>query len=145
MSFSKKDSLSRAFKWRRHWDCLDLFALNVSSCFACVISLLGKSTPHSAHRSLEPIKVLAHLWVLFPSVFQQKDSLSRAFKWRRHWDCLDLFALNVSSCFACVISLLGKSTPHSAHRSLEPIKVLAHLWVLFPSVFQQKRLSFESL
>ena len=35
-------------------------------------------------------------------------------------DCLDLFALNVSTCFACRFSIFDKSTPHSAHRSLEP-------------------------
>ena len=34
--------------------------------------------------------------------------------------CLDLFALNVSTCFACRFSIFGKSSPHSAHRSLEP-------------------------
>ena len=38
---------------------------------------------------------------------------------RKRRDCLDLFALNVSTCFATEFSTLCKSTPHSAHRSLE--------------------------
>ena len=32
--------------------------------------------------------------------------------------CLDLFALNVSACFAFGFTIFGKNTPHSAHRSL---------------------------
>ena len=53
LNILKKDWLNQSFfiyAWR---DCLDLFALNVPTCFAFVISSLGKSTPHSAHRSLE--------------------------------------------------------------------------------------------
>ena len=45
----KKDWFNQSFfiyAWR---DCLDLFALNVPTCFAFVISSLGKSTPHLAH------------------------------------------------------------------------------------------------
>ena len=37
-------------------------------------------------------------------------------------DCLDLFALNVPTCFDYGNTFLVKSTPHSAHRSLERIK-----------------------
>ena len=32
--------------------------------------------------------------------------------------CLDLFALNVPTCFAFRFTIFGKSTPHFAHRSL---------------------------
>ena len=39
-------------------------------------------------------------------------------------DCLALFALNVSTCFATELKTLCKSTSHSAHRSLELDKAL---------------------
>ena len=79
--------------WR---DCLDLIALNVSMCFATEFSTLCKSTPHSAHRSLELGKVLTHLefesllykkikkihqrWILFIS--GRRDSNSRQSAWK---------------------------------------------------------------
>ena len=47
-----RQNLVLSLNWARR-DCLDLFALNVSTCFATEFLTLCKSTPHSAHRPLE--------------------------------------------------------------------------------------------
>ena len=47
-------------KWMMNGDSLDLFALNVPTCFDSVTSSLVKNTSHSAHRSFEPTKEGSH-------------------------------------------------------------------------------------
>ena len=72
-------------------------------------------------KSAERDKMLMHLAVKSPAktkITGDRIDLSPViYAWR---DCLDLFALNVSTCFASKnLRSFRKSTPHSAHRSLE--------------------------
>jgi len=48
--------------------------------------------------------------------------------------CLDLFALNVSTCFVYRFSIFDKTTPHSAHRSL-PLERIELLYQLQRYIF----------
>ena len=55
---NKKDPLMESSLFWVWWDCLDLFALNVSTDFASKnLRSYRKSPSHSAHRSLEPTKL----------------------------------------------------------------------------------------
>ena len=73
----------------------------------------------------------------YPSPCIKKRLCRSSFKWSGRRGCLDLFALNVPTCFDCVILSLVKSTPHSAHRSLKLGQVF-DLWRVLTSFAHTK-------
>ena len=97
-------------------DCLDLFALNVPTCFATEFSTLCKSTPHSAHRSLELDKVLAHLEFSSLSFQLKKDppNVNPLLINGRRDSCLDRSHLTAIPHFASRTLSNRKTAPASA-------------------------------
>jgi len=64
--------------WGGWWDCLGFFALNVSSCFACVIYITLQKHSALCKNPLELHKMLTHFSSFSPSHTQIKKVLTKA-------------------------------------------------------------------
>ena len=107
-------------------------AIDVSPLFA----LSGKSHKQTGS-ALGSLAQLAKMQLLALSSANKKKSYSGLLFISGRRGCLDLFALNVPTCFDCVILSLVKSTSHSAHRSLELGQVF-DLWRVLTSFAHTK-------